>query len=98
MAAIDSRNARLASYTEDVEDIKTKIKNMATNANVSIVYGTDTPLSVLSKVESKPIEISTAAGMSAVLIAANVGKVYKFTGTTDANYTNGDLYEVEEVT
>lgn len=42
-----------------------------------------------------PIEVATAAEMNAALIAANVGKVYKFTGTTDANYTNGDLYEVE---
>ena len=48
--------------------------------------------------EGEPIEIDTAAGMNAVLIAANVGKVYRFTGTTDSNYTNGDLYEVEEVT
>ena len=46
----------------------------------------------------EPIEISTSAAMDAVLVAANVGKVYRYTGTTDANYTNGDLYEVEEVT
>ena len=43
-----------------------------------------------------PIEISTDAGMGEVLIAANVGKVYKFTGTSDT-YTNGDLYIVEDV-
>lgn len=48
--------------------------------------------------EGEPIEINTAAGMNAVLVAANVGKVYRFTGTTDSTYTNGDLYEVEEVT
>ena len=40
---------------------------------------------------SVPIEISTDAGMEAVLTSDNVGKVYKFTGT----YTNGDLYIVE---
>ena len=40
------------------------------------------------------IEISTADEMTALLVEANVGKVYKFTGTTDSNYTNGDLYEV----
>ena len=44
--------------------------------------------------DSVPIEVSTAAAMTALLVAANVGKVYKFTGTTDATYTNGDLYEV----
>ena len=45
----------------------------------------------------EPIEVATALEMDALLVAANVGKVYRFTGTTDANYTNGDLYEVEEV-
>ena len=47
-----------------------------------------------SYVDSTPIEISTDAGMEAVLTSGNVGKVYKFTGTSDT-YTNGDLYIVE---
>lgn len=47
-----------------------------------------------SYVDSTPIEISTDAGMEAVLTSDNVGKVYKFTGTT-GTYTNGDLYIVE---
>lgn len=47
-----------------------------------------------SYVDSTPIEISTDAGMEAVLTSSNVGKVYKFTGTT-GTYTNGDLYIVE---
>lgn len=42
-----------------------------------------------------PQEVSTSAAMDALLVAANVGKVYKFTGTTDDKYTNGDLYVVE---
>ena len=45
-------------------------------------------------VDSTPIEISTDADMNAVLTSENVGKVYKFTGTSDT-YTNGDLYIVE---
>lgn len=40
-------------------------------------------------------EISTSSAMDALLVEANVGKYYKFTGTTDSNYTNGDLYLVE---
>ena len=40
-------------------------------------------------------EVATAAAMNALLIEVNVGKYYKFTGTTDSNYTNGDLYLVE---
>lgn len=52
-------------------------------------------ISVVAK-EGFPIEVSTAAGMAEVLSTLNVGKVYKFTGTTDSTYTNGDLYLVEE--
>ena len=40
-------------------------------------------------------EVATAAAMDALLVEANVGKYYKFTGTTDSNYTNGDIYLVE---
>lgn len=40
-------------------------------------------------------DVATADAMNANLVAANVGRVYRFTGTTDANYTNGDLYVVE---
>jgi hypothetical protein len=40
-------------------------------------------------------DVATTAAMNALLVAANVGKIYRFTGTTDANYTNGDLYIVE---
>lgn len=40
-------------------------------------------------------DVATADAMNANLVAANVGKIYRFTGTTDANYTNGDLYIVE---
>lgn len=41
--------------------------------------------------------ISSAAAMDALLISDNVGKAYKFTGTTDSNYTQNDIYVVEEV-
>lgn len=42
-------------------------------------------------------EVATASAMDALLVEANVGKYYKFTGTTDSNYTNGNLYLVESV-
>lgn len=38
--------------------------------------------------------VSTTDEMTALLVSENVGKVYKFTGTTDSTYTNRDLYEV----
>ena len=43
---------------------------------------------------SIPIEISTDDEMAAVLTSENVGKVYKFIGTSNT-YINGDLYIVE---
>lgn len=42
------------------------------------------------------VEVSTAAEMNALLVEANIGKAYKFVGTTDDTYTNGDIYVVEE--
>lgn len=39
-------------------------------------------------------DVFTAAEMTALLTEANIGKIYRFTGTTDSTYTNGDLYEV----
>ena len=60
--------------------------NIKSGTNIFGVTGT--------YVDSTPIEISTDAGMEAVLTSNNVGKVYKFTGTSDT-YTNGDLYIVE---
>lgn len=43
-----------------------------------------------------PVEVSTAEGMAAALTAANVGKAYKYTGTSTDDYTQGDIYVVEE--
>lgn len=55
-----------------------------------VTVTTNVPTSVIE-------EVSTAAAMNALLVAANVGKAYKFTGTTDSTYTNGDIYEVVQV-
>ena len=53
-------------------------------------------VTVTTNVPTSPIEeVATASAMDALLVEANVGKYYKFTGTTDSNYTNGDLYLVE---
>lgn len=50
------------------------------------------PKQILS-IETGVQEISTEQEMNALLIADNVGKVYRFVGVTGA-YVNGDLYEV----
>lgn len=43
-----------------------------------------------------PIDVATENEMTALLVAANVGKAYRYTGVT-GTYTNGDIYVVEEV-
>ena len=40
-------------------------------------------------------EVSTSTEMDNKLVQANVGQYYKYTGTTDEKYTNGDIYQVE---
>lgn len=64
-----------------------------TTADGDVVKGALTVL-VTAKAISAAATIATASEMASCLIQKNVGKVYKFTGTTDDTYTNGDLYEV----
>lgn len=59
------------------------------NVLSKVTINTNVP-STISAIE----EVSTADAMNALLVAANVGKAYKFVGTTDDTYTNGDVYEV----
>lgn len=44
-----------------------------------------------------PIELSTSEEMEAVLVADNIGKIYKYVGETNETFTNGNLYQVMEV-
>lgn len=71
------------------------------SAKTATANGTVTPnsgkllSSVTVNVPPYAQDVATAAQMNANLVAANVGHVYRFTGTTDNTYTHGDIYIVE---
>lgn len=58
-------------------------------------YDVSGKASAVVNVPSGVEEVATASAMNALLVEENVGKYYKFTGTTDENFVNGDLYLVE---
>ena len=85
------------TYCEDDIAVAAKLqeKTAAANGSVTSDAGYCGLRSVAVNVPPYAQDVATAAAMGANLVAANVGRVYRFTGTTDANYTNGDLYIVE---
>ena len=42
------------------------------------------------------VDVETSTEMDALLVEDNVSKYYKYTGTTDDKYTNGDIYQVQD--
>ena len=86
----DANHVGLGTVT--VNAVPTEEKSVTTNGEVTPSSG-----KFLSKVTVNVpsiTDVATTAEMNAKLVAGNVGKVYRFTGTTDETYTNGDLYEV----
>ena len=73
-----------------------KTVTITENGTTTVNYSDPKLMSKVTITTSVPaiVDVATAAEMNAKLVAANVGRVYRFTGTTDNTYTNGDLYEV----
>ena len=89
--------------TPTAESVKAKIQSLINKANTTTGKSdTDLTGAVLSLAEGYgvgedsplPIEVATEAEMTALLETADVGSVYKYTGTT-GTYENGALYVVE---
>ena len=73
-----------------------KTVTITENGTTTVNYSDPKLMSKVTITTNVPaiVDVATAAEMNAKLVAGNVGKVYRFTGTTDSTYTNGDLYEV----
>lgn len=90
----------LKTLADDLaEEVKnTTIPNLVDQCYVEKVFATSEEVAAAFDLDVTGVEdISTSAQMDALLVAANAGRVYRYTGTTDSKYTNGDLYRVEEV-
>lgn len=75
-----------------------KSVTITTNGETSVTPDSGKNLSkvtVITNVDGVT-EITTSTEMDNKLVQANVGKYYKFTGTTDDKYTNGDIYQVQD--
>ena len=73
-----------------------KTVTITENGTTTVNYSDPKLMSKVTITTNVPavVDVATAAEMNAKLTEANVGKTYRFTGTTDETYTNGDLYEV----
>lgn len=87
-----------ADFPTDIATIPTKTVealNVTANGTYTAPSGKAyTPVTV-NVLTQNPVEVSTATAMDALITAANVGKVYKYTGATTGAYTQGRLYTVE---
>ena len=102
MAVIDIIEQRLEDATEDVEAIKAKIKDVAESKNIEVVAETDTPMSVLNKIEQqsdKDVVKGLADGSLTEFVASDFGVTslapYRFQNFT--SLTKLDLTGVTDI-
>lgn len=78
--------------------LQEKSEYITSNTQTIITPDTGKALSKVTITTDVPqmIEVATSAEMDAKLNENNVSLYYKYTGTTDDKYTNGDIYQVQE--
>lgn len=84
------------NFIEDYTPKITIVNNGSYSLDPTRGYVAAKSMGVNIQVRGRVEEVATTSEMDALLTAANVGNYYKYTGVTDANYINGDLYLVEE--
>lgn len=89
-------------HNSRIRKLKLEQKTVTSNGVVLPSEGCDGLSSVTVNVPSEsggigdgvPVEITTESQMDAFVVAENIGKVAKYTGTT-GKYTKGTLYLIE---
>jgi len=86
----------LAALQQDITNARAAITSMGgtvTSGGGSSQLATDIA-TIPGGTPGYIVEVQTAAEMDALLITANLNKVYKYVGTSTSNYINGNLYQV----
>ena len=81
-----------------IVQLQEKSEYITSNTQTIITPDTGKALSKVTITTDVPqmTEVATSAAMDAKLKEDNVSLYYKYTGTTDDKYTNGDIYQVQE--
>lgn len=95
MAITDTINLMKTNITNAYSAIETKGGTIPTNKNLENMAAAISSITVSAG--SAIEEVSTQTALKEKCIAANAGKVYRYTGTTSGNYINGALYRVNYV-